>query len=144
MQVIEDFKFGSGRGRSPKVDYTPMFDGQKRLLEAGVDFTSKPESVQQTLRNAAKKAGLGVRIGKHPKGIAFQSYVPQQNKPAEKPLVDEKAETTENQEEETAGMDSDEHETIAAIPEGDEVTEVVIHSHKKRNGKGRNAKSEGK
>lgn len=72
--IVRNYVF-RGRRADQRYPLDEWFDGQKRRLRPGVDFTAKQRSIIAYLRTAAGRWGVKLRINTEPdRSIVIQSY----------------------------------------------------------------------
>ena len=76
MKTLESFDFGRSVDRST-YDWDTILNGNVNVLEAGKDFTSKPQTLKMRARQVAKKLGLKVNTASDKEGnVIIQAYKP--------------------------------------------------------------------
>lgn len=74
MKAIESFQFSARKGNASKQDWNTLFNGSIWMMEAGVDFQSKPNCFASLAKRYAKNMGFGLRIGRDGENVVLQAY----------------------------------------------------------------------
>lgn len=74
MKAIESFSFSARKGNASKQDWNTLFNGSIWMMEAGIDFTTKPLCFVALAKRYAKNMGFGLRIGRDGDNVVLQAY----------------------------------------------------------------------
>lgn len=76
MRVLSEMPART-RGREEKYPWAEWFDGQARLLEAGIDFDTERTDMRAVAYVAAKRHGVKITTATIDANIALQAFRPE-------------------------------------------------------------------